>query len=170
MMNKSFKKYCVSLFLAVGLVGGIIGLGGCSLTGDDVVDLDFRGDWILFAQHQTEAELNIRYAFTLTQNDDHSFSAEARQFLLDMPIWTESVIVEGRIAFDGNDIQIEFDYPESGNGPEIAHVTFLRKSTESPLVVVTGVTYAGESVGLVAPGGGILPYDTDIVIMEQTAQ
>lgn len=166
MLRYRFQK----VFTLVALVFAGAMLAGCSLTDNDVVELDFRGEWKLFAQHQKEPELNIRYSFTLTENENHGFTASARQYLLDMPIGDDPVIVVGRIAFDGNNIRIEFDYPDSGNGPEIAIATFARKSLSSSLVVVTGTSYKGESVGILLPRGGINSYDTPILIVEQVSQ
>jgi hypothetical protein len=154
---------CVPLLMAAVI-------GSCSLTGDELVALDLRGNWLLIAVHQTEPELNIRYSFVLTEQGDDEFVASATQYLINTSIWDTPVDVQGRISFEGSNMRLEFDYPDSGDGPEVALLSYGRVSQTSSLVVVTGHSYVGESVGIRRPQGDIFGYNTEDVSMEQTAQ
>lgn len=150
------------------LLASISTVAGCDLIkADDPEDLDFRGEWLLIAQHQNEAELTIRYLITLTENRDHMFAATAQQFLLEMPIGAAARDVTGQILFGENVLRLEIDFPNTGLGPEIVEVRFLRVRTKSSLVAMEGIRYRGKSVGLLMPGGAVIPYDTNIMTMEQ---
>ena len=156
-----------SRFLYLCLIVILFFTGCDSLNPEDPVELDFRGEWFLIAQHQVESELNIRYSFVLKENVDHDFTASASQYALETPLWDNPIEVSGRIMFGVNTLRLEFNYPESGVGPEVVEATFSRVRIDASLVVVSGEHYNGEAVGLLIPRGGVIPYETDIVIIEQ---
>jgi len=160
--RRNLYSACLPLLIAVVLTS-------CSLTSDELVALDWRGSWLLAAQHQTEPELNIRYTFTMAEHGEHEFAATAIQYLENDQIWDEPVDVQGRIMVDGSDLRIEFDFPGTGNGPEVALLSYGRVSQSSSLVRITGHSYIGESIGITAPGGGVFEYNTEIISMEQLA-
>ncbi len=153
--------------LFVGLVIFLFSAGCDSLNPDDLVDLDFRGEWLLIAQHQAEPELSIRYTFLLTENVDHTITASALQYILDIPLWDSPIEVAGRIQYGDDTLRLEFNFPNTGLGPEIVMATFSRVRVDLSVVAVSAEHYSGKAVGLLIPRGGVIPYETDILTMEQ---
>ena len=146
-------------------------LAGCSLTEpEEPVALDLSGDWEMVAQHQEEPELHIYYRFSVDGNVTQDLIVvEAEQKLLETSLWVRQI--SGSIEISDNNIRLEFSFPESITGPEVATASFRRIIDSSSLVIMDVDHYEGQSIGIGNPGGrGPTGYDTSNVTLDQLTQ
>lgn len=142
-------------------------LTGCDSDGPNSVNgVDMRGTWFLIATHQDMAESHLVYQFRMTENRDHTFEAEAERIIFDSPVWHAPAKVSGRVSFSGDQLVIEFTYPDDNEPTERVTGTIFNLDILGSFPGVMDLHYKGAIEGPLLRSPNPVPFDTDTVELD----
>ncbi len=167
MFGQLYKLQLIKFALSAATLLIVFLTTGCDSDDPNSVNgVDMRGTWFLFATHQDLAESHLAYQFRMTENRDHIFEAEAQRVIFKSPLWHPPPMVSGRVSFSGDQLVIEFTYPDDDEPTERVTGTIVNLDTLGASPRVVDLHYKGAIEGPLLRSPNPVPFDTDTVTLE----